>query len=405
MIQVQLGKTKIKPTVIQSLALQRFLHPLKRHKEKLPASIQIEDGSCLIEGSTQGSETLLAAETGSGKTYAYLLPLLDRLIKNEKKALEIRSSSSSSFSPLVQPRAIILAPTHELARQLAASAKGLCHIDKLRVLCLSSGGWLEAMKEDVGAASAEASLRDIGESSSSNSRPAVDIIVSTPSRLLDVIKSSEERRGESQARAKLVEDGKLEENRGSWKRQLVSLDRATSVVVDEADALFDRDFIGATRAVLHRMREAGEKRHRFNAAQSTIQDQEDPKESDQEGEIKSNITSNASSGPLFDLILATATVPQSLSRYLASHHPNLVSLLSPGLHRLPPNLKPSFVDPGSSKHAAVAAQVKKVLDEDQARFDASVKKNTNKRARILIFVNKSQGVELLSSYLTQRGIE
>lgn len=406
MIKVQLGKSKVKPMVIQSLALERFLYPSKRQLSKMQSSeVEIKDGSCLIEGSNQGSETLLAAETGSGKTLAYLLPLLNRLVKSEKQSSSGSATASSIFSPLVQPRAIILAPTHELARQLAASAKGLCHIDKLRVLCLSSGGWLEALKDDVGAASASASLRDIGEEFSSSNRPSVDIIVSTPSRLLDVIKSSEERKEESKVRAKLVEDGKLEENRGSWKRQLVSLDRATAIVVDEADALFDRDFVGATRAVLHRMREAAERRLGLNVSQDSWKEGE-TSSNEIESQTSSSITTPSSSLPaLYDLILATATIPTSLSRYLSDHHPNLVSLLSPGLHRLPPNLKTSFVDPGSSKHAAVAAQVKKVLDEDEAKFELSMKKNPSKRAKILIFVNKTQGVELLSNYLTQRGIE
>ena len=46
-----------------------------------------------------------------------------------------RSSSSSDY--LMKPRAVILVPTHELARQISVFSKSLLHTTKLRIVCVS----------------------------------------------------------------------------------------------------------------------------------------------------------------------------------------------------------------------------------------------------------------------------
>jgi ATP-dependent RNA helicase MRH4 len=65
---------------------------------------------------------LLASETGSGKSLAYLLPMLHDL------------KTAEHLSPRrTGPRALVLAPTHELSRQLASFGKALVHHSRLRV--------------------------------------------------------------------------------------------------------------------------------------------------------------------------------------------------------------------------------------------------------------------------------
>ena len=64
---------------------------------------------------------------------AYLLPLLHFLKKTDKPLVEQQEEIS-----VVLPRSIILAPTHELARQLTQTAKQLSHDIKLRVRGMSS---------------------------------------------------------------------------------------------------------------------------------------------------------------------------------------------------------------------------------------------------------------------------
>ena len=59
-----------------------------------------------------GSDVLAAAQTGTGKTAAFTLPLLSRL----------RAHANNSASPAMHPvRALILTPTRELADQVSAS--------------------------------------------------------------------------------------------------------------------------------------------------------------------------------------------------------------------------------------------------------------------------------------------
>ena len=62
----------------------------------------------------QGRDVMGAAQTGTGKTAAFGLPLLQRLLKHE----------NTSASPARHPvRALVLLPTRELADQVAASIK------------------------------------------------------------------------------------------------------------------------------------------------------------------------------------------------------------------------------------------------------------------------------------------
>ncbi|TFY50626.1 hypothetical protein EVG20_g11415 [Dentipellis fragilis] len=105
----------VRPTPIQSLSLKHLF-------------TETEEG--------KWREFLLASETGSGKSLAYLLPVLQALKQTE--LLQPADQPGVRHSPnLVRPRAIVLAPTHELSRQLSGFAKALIHHIKLRVTTAS----------------------------------------------------------------------------------------------------------------------------------------------------------------------------------------------------------------------------------------------------------------------------
>ncbi|KAI8389330.1 P-loop containing nucleoside triphosphate hydrolase protein [Blakeslea trispora] len=91
-----------KPTEIQALAIPSLLNRRHRH-------------------------VLVAAETGSGKTFAYLLPIIHMLKADEKRKMQRR---------LDHPRAIVLVPTRELVQQVTKSCKLLSHIVKCRAVGL-----------------------------------------------------------------------------------------------------------------------------------------------------------------------------------------------------------------------------------------------------------------------------
>lgn len=91
-------------------------------KMKSPLPSQISGIPALMKLKTG----LFAAPTGCGKTLTYLLPLFQNLKAEEEKSKDPSGLCNG-------PRALILVPTHELVRQVYATAKALSHYAKLRV--------------------------------------------------------------------------------------------------------------------------------------------------------------------------------------------------------------------------------------------------------------------------------
>jgi len=107
--------------------------------------------SATIPVALAGQDVLGSAETGTGKTAAYLLPLLHRLL-----SLKARQHT---------PRALILVPTRELAVQVAEQAHALSGRTDLRVVAIFGG---VAMGNQTNAL-----------------RRGADVIIATPGRLID----------------------------------------------------------------------------------------------------------------------------------------------------------------------------------------------------------------------------
>lgn len=101
----------------------------------------------------QAKEDLIAcAQTGTGKTAAYLLPVMDMICKLEKR-------------PAIS--ALILAPTRELAIQIDQQVEGLAYFTGLSSIAIYGGG------DGIGYEQQRRSLRD-----------GVDIVIATPGRLI-----------------------------------------------------------------------------------------------------------------------------------------------------------------------------------------------------------------------------
>lgn len=125
------------------------LHPLvlsalDATEKKTPTSIQKSAIPVLLSS----RHALIAAETGSGKTLSYLIPLLSAL-KTREKASQTSKTSGSSYDtdyesllspPLMRPTILILQPTRELADQVLRVAKELSHVAKFRVRGALGGG-------------------------------------------------------------------------------------------------------------------------------------------------------------------------------------------------------------------------------------------------------------------------
>ncbi|WP_288344409.1 DEAD/DEAH box helicase, partial [uncultured Pseudoalteromonas sp.] len=103
----------------------------------------------------KGKDVLVSAQTGTGKTAAFALPLIQKL-------------SESAVSENNAPSALVLAPTRELAEQIANNFKAFAKYTELKTVCLFGGINLAGQANDL--------------------KAGVDIVVATPGRLLDHIR-------------------------------------------------------------------------------------------------------------------------------------------------------------------------------------------------------------------------
>jgi len=141
-----------------------------------------------------GRDVAGQAQTGTGKTAAFLLALFDRLLRTEPVA---------GRRPQ-QPRALILAPTRELAIQIHKDAEVLGVDCGLRLQLAYGGTGYDTQRKGI--------------------EEGVDILIGTPGRLIDY-----------------------------FKQQVFDLRALQVMVLDEADRMFDLGFIKDIRFLFHRM--------------------------------------------------------------------------------------------------------------------------------------------------------
>jgi len=117
---------------------------------------------------------LLADQAGSGKTLSYLLPLLQRLERLERE---------SGMSASKRPRAIILVPTSELARQVTEVVKELSKGGVRTRSMIATGGATERTNNNR----AEQTERDLTakftQTQTKTLKGGVDIVIGTPGRI------------------------------------------------------------------------------------------------------------------------------------------------------------------------------------------------------------------------------
>ncbi|MEO6325974.1 MAG: DEAD/DEAH box helicase, partial [Thermoanaerobaculia bacterium] len=138
----------------------------------------------------KGHDVAAQAQTGTGKTAAYLISILTKLAKKP------RAGKKSGA-----PRALIVAPTRELAVQIQEDARALGHFLKPRIVTVFGGIDYGKQRDQL--------------------RAGCDLLIGTPGRLLDY------------------------EQQGA-----TSFGEVESLVIDEADRLFDLGFIVDLRRIL-----------------------------------------------------------------------------------------------------------------------------------------------------------
>jgi ATP-dependent RNA helicase RhlE len=140
-----------------------------------------------------GRDVMGAAQTGTGKTAAFVLPLLQRMLKHE----------SASLSPARHPvRALVLTPTRELADQIQQNVKQYAKYTQLRSAVVFGGIDIKPQMAEL--------------------RRGVEILTATPGRLLDHIEA-----------------------------KTAVLNQVEYVVLDEADRMLDIGFLPDLQRILN----------------------------------------------------------------------------------------------------------------------------------------------------------
>jgi ATP-dependent RNA helicase RhlB len=178
--QTRFDEFEIDPRIIKGL-----------HDSGFEFCTPIQAGSIPI--ALKGKDVAGEAQTGTGKTAAFLVACFDRLLK----------SPASANRQVNQPRALILAPTRELAIQIHKDALDLGKHTGLTFGLAYGGTGYESQRKQLEA--------------------GVDILIGTPGRIIDY-----------------------------FKQHVFNLKACQVVVLDEADRMFDLGFIKDIRYLLHR---------------------------------------------------------------------------------------------------------------------------------------------------------
>ncbi len=178
------GKTRfhdlgIHSSILQAIQASGFSYCTPIQAETLPHTLT-------------GHDIIGKAQTGTGKTAAFLITIMDQLLCHPIDGKRY----------LAEPRALIIAPTRELVKQIEDDAKKLVQFTDLSVVSLVGGEKFEKQENQL-------------------NRGLVDIVVATPGRLIDFM-----------------------------QQKKIFVDRVEVMVLDEADRMLDMGFIPQVKQIV-----------------------------------------------------------------------------------------------------------------------------------------------------------
>ncbi|MDO4450364.1 MAG: DEAD/DEAH box helicase [Moraxella sp.] len=144
-----------------------------------------------------GQDAIGQAQTGTGKTATFLITIIERLLSYPFAHDEVRY--------LGEPRALILAPTRELAQQIHSDCRELIRFSDLHAICMTGGADYDKQEREL-------------------TRRPLDILIGTPGRIIDWV-----------------------------QKGVLFLDRVEVLVLDEADRMLDMGFIPDVKRLIRKM--------------------------------------------------------------------------------------------------------------------------------------------------------
>ncbi|EEB17484.1 DEAD box ATP-dependent RNA helicase, putative [Pediculus humanus corporis] len=168
---------------------EALMKVIRKSEYTTPTPIQAQ----AVPAALSGRDIIGIAKTGSGKTAAFVWPMLIHIMDQKE------------LKPGDGPIGLILAPTRELSQQIYSEAKKFGKVYNIQVICCYGGGskWEQSKALENGA----------------------EIVVATPGRMIDLI-----------------------------KMKATNLKRVTFLVLDEADRMFDMGFEPQVRSICNHVR-------------------------------------------------------------------------------------------------------------------------------------------------------
>ncbi|GAA4892026.1 DEAD/DEAH box helicase [Ferrimonas pelagia] len=175
------SKLGLSDPIVQAVAAAGYTAPTSIQQQAIPAALT-------------GADLLAAAQTGTGKTASFVLPILQRLSQGQTQRKK-------------RVRALILTPTRELALQIEQSIQRYGAALPLTAMAMVGGVDLQPQRQKL--------------------VDGIDILVATPGRLLDM-----------------------------YHRRAVHFDELEVLVLDEADRMLDMGFIDDINEIVDRLPES-----------------------------------------------------------------------------------------------------------------------------------------------------
>jgi len=186
---MQFTELGLSPELLRAIGEQGYTTPTPIQAQAIPHVLAGRDLEAL-------------AQTGTGKTAAFVLPLLQRLTNPTNPAAD--PSTPLQRVTHTAPRVLVLVPTRELAAQVQESVRLYGKHTGIRSLAVYGGVGVNPQIQTL--------------------RRGVDILVATPGRLLDHV-----------------------------SQRTVDLSKVQTLVLDEADRMFDMGFINDIRKIIQRL--------------------------------------------------------------------------------------------------------------------------------------------------------
>ena len=188
---MKFSELNLHPTLNQAIEGQNFVNCTPVQEAAIPYILEGKDVAGL-------------AQTGTGKTAAYLLPLIERILRAKESPEDKIQESFKDWKD--SEYILVLVPTRELAEQIFENCKIFGNTTHLKSIAIYGGTSYEPQKKAL--------------------QEGVQFVIATPGRLIDL-----------------------------YKEHLIDLKQVRAIVFDEADRMFDMGFKDDAKYILRRIPE------------------------------------------------------------------------------------------------------------------------------------------------------